>query len=229
MTGKEQPIVIAIDGPSGSGKSTAARSTARALGLVHVDTGAMYRLVTWAMLRRGIRPDDRSAIAAALPQLKLEARVVDGSVQWWMDGCHPEREIRSPEITSAVSPVSAIPEVRAWCVARQREMVRLGGIVMEGRDIGTVVFPETPFKLYLVASTEARAERRQRDLEKLAHRQSVEQVAQALVERDRKDSSRSHSPLKQAPDATVIDTTHNTVEQTAAQVMEALRQKGLPL
>ncbi len=223
----QQPIVIAIDGPSGSGKSTAARSTARTLGFLHVDTGAMYRTATWAILQKGISPEDKSSVIGALPTISLEMRVQNGPVQWWVDGYFPEKEIRSPRVEAAVSVIAAIPEVRAWRVARQRETPRLGNIVMEGRDIGTGVVPKTPHKFFLTASAEVRARRRQQDLEKLKFNQSVDQVAQGILERDRKDSSRTHSPLKMAEGATVIDTSHNTVEQTAEQIMTALRRQGV--
>lgn len=221
-----KPIVIAIDGPSGAGKSTASRNTARRLGFIHVDTGAMYRSVTWAVLNHGVAPDDRAAVTALLPKLSMAMQVHDGSVQWWINGQYPEQEIRSPRTEAAVSAVSAIPEVREWCVARQRESVQLGNVVMEGRDIGTVVFPQTPYKFFLMASPEVRAQRRQKDLEALQHKQSVDQVVQNLIERDRKDSSRAHSPLKKADDARVIDTSHNTVEQTASEILKALREMG---
>jgi cytidylate kinase len=221
------PIVIAVDGPSGAGKSTASRNTARHLGFVHVDTGAMYRTVTWAVLDHGIAPENKGSVVALLPKLQIEARVQNGSVQWWINGRHPEKEIRSPRTEAAVSAVSAIPEVREWCVARQREAVRLGSLVMEGRDIGTVVFPGTPYKFFLTCSPEVRAERRQRDLDALQHKQSVHEVVENLIERDRKDSSRAHSPLKKADDARVIDTSNNTVEQTAQQILAALAQMGV--
>ncbi len=221
------PIVIAVDGPSGSGKSTASRNTAKALGFLHVDTGAMYRTVTWAVLNHGIAPDNKAAILALLGRMKVEMRVKERSVQWVVDGYCPEQEIRSPKTEAAVSAVSAIPEVRTWCVERQRETVRLGNVVMEGRDIGTVVFPQTPYKFYLTASAEARAQRRQRDLAALQHSQSVDQVAQNLIERDRKDSSRAHSPLKMAEGARLIDTSNNTVEQTAGAILASLREMGV--
>ncbi|MSR64278.1 MAG: (d)CMP kinase [Verrucomicrobiae bacterium] len=222
-----QSIIIAIDGPSGSGKSTASRNTARRLGFVHVDTGAMYRAVTWTVLNHGIAPEDKLTVIGLLPKISVEPHVKDGSVQWWIDGTYPEQEIRSPRVEAGVSAVSAIPEVRAWCVAKQREAVNLGNVVMEGRDIGTVVFPDTPHKFFLTASAEVRAQRRQKDLERLQFKQSVDQVAKGLMERDRKDSSRAHSPLKMAEGATVIDTSNNTVEQTAEEIMAALRSHGV--
>lgn len=220
-----KPVIIAIDGPSGSGKSTTARETARRMGFIHVDTGGMYRVVTWAVLKRGIKPDDESAVAAILPSIKFEGRVKDGSVDWWVDGYHPEKEIRSPEVTTAVSPVSAMRSVREWCVARQRETAKLGNLVMEGRDIGTVVFPGTPYKFFLNASAEVRARRRQRDLAALDFKQSVDQVAQSILERDRKDSSRAHSPLRKADDAVEIDTSDQTVERTAAIIVADVRAR----
>src|SRR5688572_14587902 len=116
----QSPIVIAIDGPSGSGKSTTSRATAKALKFLHVDTGAMYRAVTWAVLNRGVSPEDKAAIIALLPKLAIQPKVKDGGVQWWIDGQYPETEIRSPRVEAAVSAVSAIPEVRHWCVERQR-------------------------------------------------------------------------------------------------------------
>jgi cytidylate kinase len=203
--------VIAIDGPAGSGKSTVARGVAERLNLPHLDTGAMYRAVAFEAIRRGVDPEDAPAVAALARQLEIE---VDERVL--VDGTDATVEIRGPEVTRAVSAVAANPEVRRELVLRQREWVeKRGGGVVEGRDIGTVVFPGAELKVYLTASSEARAGRRTQEM--LDH--DYDQVAAEMARRDRIDSTRSASPLAAAGDAVELDTTDLTAEQVIEKVL----------
>ena len=207
--------MIAIDGPSGSGKSTVGRQLAARLGLEYLDTGAMYRGVTFAALRHGVDPADREVIANLARQLKID--VVDGTVT--VDGVDATIEIRGPEVTRAVSSVAANPEVRTELVSRQREWARFrGGGVLEGRDIGTVVFPDAALKVYLTASPEARAERRSKEVTDLDY----ETVAADIARRDALDQGRDNSPLTQAPDAVFVDTTDRSVGDIVAELASKL-------
>ncbi|MCC6435592.1 MAG: (d)CMP kinase [Acidimicrobiales bacterium] len=210
--------VVAIDGPAGSGKSTIARALARALDLRYLDTGAMYRAVTAAVLRAGIAPDDAGAVAelAGRSQLEVAERVT-------IDGVDVTEEIRGPAVTAAVSAVAANAAVRATLVERQRAWVRRhGGGVLEGRDIGTVVFPDAALKVYLTASPDARAARRAAEgtagLDRVA-------VAADLARRDRLDSSREASPLATADDAVMVDTTDMTIDEVVAHVAELWQRR----
>lgn len=204
--------VIAIDGPAGSGKSTVAKAVASRLGLDYLDTGAMYRAVAFAAIRRGIDPDDAERVAELARQIDLE---VGESVK--VDGADATIEIRSPEVTRAVSVVAANPAVRAELVARQREWAsgHDGGVV-EGRDIGTVVFPEADVKVYLTADDTERASRRSKEMLDLQY----DQVAADIARRDHADSTRASSPLSVAPDAVVLDTTGLGVDAVVATVLE---------
>jgi cytidylate kinase len=198
--------VIAIDGPAGSGKSTVARGLARQLGLEYLDTGAMYRAITFAALRRGVDPGD------AEPTAEI-ARTVDLDVSTegvWVDGVDATIEIRGPEVSRAVSLVAGNPAVRAELVRRQREWAnQRGGGVLEGRDIGTVVFPDAELKVYLTARPDVRAERRAAEITELDY----ETVAADMARRDAIDQGRTDSPLRQADDAVEIDTSELTVDQ----------------
>jgi CMP/dCMP kinase len=210
--------VIAIDGPAGSGKSTVARHVAEALGLRYLDTGAMYRSVAFAALRRGIDPTDIEPVAHVAREVDLRLDE-DGTVR--VDGVDATIEIRGPEVTRAVSVVAANPAVRNELRDRQRQWaVRYDGGVVEGRDIGTVVFPEAPLKIYLDAKPHVRAARRSREAVDL----SYESVADDLARRDAYDSAREHAPLRTADDAVVIDTTDRTVDQIVAAVLEQWKQ-----
>lgn len=211
--------VVAIDGPSGAGKSTVARGVAEALGLLVLDTGAMYRAVTLAVLEAGVDPHDASACAAVAEGAHIEA---SGGAR--LDGRDVDTEIRGPEVTAAVSSVSAHPGVREVLVARQRAWVdEHGGGVVEGRDIGTVVFPDAAVKVYLTASDDERARRRQRDEVAAQRDVDVDAVRTALERRDRLDSTRTTSPLQVADDATVVDTTEVTVDDVVAGIVTRFR------
>jgi CMP/dCMP kinase len=209
--------VIAIDGPAGSGKSTVARAVADRLGLAYLDTGAMYRAVTFAALRRGVDPDEEAPVGKLAREFELEMHP-DGSIE--VDGVDASIEIRGPEVTRAVSIVAANREVRAELRRRQRAWAeQAGGGVIEGRDIGTVVFPDATLKVYLDARPEVRAARRSKEVTEL----SYETVAADLARRDALDQGREHAPLREAPDAIIVDTSDLSVEQIVEQILEHLR------
>ena len=213
-----KPLIIAIDGPSGAGKGTVARAIAAALGYRHVDSGAMYRAVAWKAIRENVPLDDEEAVASVADRSRIEttdARVtVDDEVV--------TREIRTPAIDRAAASVARLPRVRAILVARQRALGAGGGIVMEGRDIGTVVFPQADVKIYLDASAQERARRRASDPAHTGVPAAVSEVATLLTERDRLDSTRPASPLYAAPDAVLVDTTGKTIAEVVAEVMKTM-------
>jgi cytidylate kinase len=211
-------LVVAIDGPSGSGKSTVARAVAERLGLRYLDTGAMYRAATWLALHRSVSLDDAAALTdlAETADLQISTEPVPAAVT--ADGTDVTTAIRSDEVTSAVSQVSATPGVRTAMVRRQRQIIGSGGIVVEGRDIGTTVAPEAAVKVFLTADPEERARRRAAETAG-----AVTLTRAALEQRDMKDSSRKASPLTQAGDALVLDSTHLTVDEVVDAVADAAR------
>ena len=208
--------VIAIDGPAGSGKSTVARAVAARLGLAYLDTGAMYRSVAFAALRRGIDPSDAETVGRLAAQVAIE--VADRVT---VDGVDATVEIRGPEVTRAVSAVAANPEVRKEMVRRQREWAdEHDGGVIEGRDIGSVVFPDAALKVYLTASDEERARRRSNEVREMAY----DEVAADIARRDHVDSTREASPLTKAEGAVVIDTSDKTVDEIVEKVLAELER-----
>ncbi len=216
-------LVIAVDGPSGAGKGTVARTAARALGYRHVDTGAMYRAVAWRALDRGVALDALDAVAAVAAAAAFD--LADGVVR--IDGHDVTHAIRTPEMDRAATLVARNPAVRDVLVARQRTLGAGGGVVMEGRDIGTVVFPQADVKIYLDASPEERARRRAADPAHTSSRTSdVAHVAEDLAARDKSDSTRSVAPLIRAADAIYIDTTGLPIADVVEQVLELVRDKA---
>ncbi|MFF4411928.1 (d)CMP kinase [Streptosporangium sp. NPDC001559] len=210
-----------MDGPSGSGKSSASRGVARALGLRYLDTGAMYRAITWWMLQQGVDLSDQEAIAARAlgPVLTLGTDPDAPSVA--VDGADVAAPIRTSEVTAAVSAVSAVPEVRRRLVAEQREIIGEGGIVVEGRDIGTVVAPDAPVKIYLTASADARALRRTAELAGT----TVQAQKAAMARRDNLDSTRKADPLAMAADAVELDTTALNLDEVVAEILRLIKEK----
>jgi cytidylate kinase len=208
-------VLIAIDGPSGAGKGTVARAIAETLQCRHVDTGAMYRAVAWRALDRGVNLDDEAAVAEVARAAALRAE--QGRVV--IDGHDVTRAIRTPDMDAAAARVARLPRVREVLVSRQRDYAAAGDLVMEGRDIGTVVLPEADVKVYLDASADERARRRAGDTAHAANGADVSTIATALTERDHSDRSRTVSPLTQATDATYIDTTGVPIGDVVAQVL----------
>lgn len=213
-------IIIAIDGYSSCGKSTLARDLASALGFAYVDSGAMYRAVTLYFLDHGIPLDDQEAIENALDRIRIEFKNLNGENHTFLNGADVEESIRDMRVSAAVSPVAAVPAVRRALVRQQQALGRSGGIVMDGRDIGTVVFPNADLKIFLIADEEERVRRRRLELLAKGFELSEEEVRRNLTERDHIDSTREDSPLRQAADAVVIDNTHLTRKD---QLEEALR------
>jgi cytidylate kinase len=214
-------MIIAIDGPSGAGKGTVARAVAASLGFRHVDSGAMYRAVGWKALRDGVPLGDEAAVAGVAERAVIE--VLSGRVT--IDRIDVTREIRTPAIDRAAASVARLPAVRAVLVRQQRQMGELGAIVMEGRDIGTVVFPQADVKIYLDASPEERARRRASDPAHTGGPVAVSEVATLLTERDRSDSTRAASPLYAAGDAIVIDTTGRSIEEVVSDVLKIVKSQ----
>jgi CMP/dCMP kinase len=208
-------LVIAIDGPSGAGKGTVARAVANELGYRHIDSGAMYRAVGWQALRHGVPLDDEAAVAGLAEHARIEVK----STHVTIDGIDVTREIRTPEIDRAAAAVARLPRVRSVLVEQQRRMGVDGGIVMEGRDIGTVVFPDADVKLYLDASPEERARRRAADPAHTGVPAAVSDVATLLTQRDEIDRTRAASPLYAAVDALIVDTTGKSADEVVQDVL----------
>lgn len=215
--------VIALDGPSGTGKSTVARGLARRLGFRYLDTGAMYRAVTWAVLREGVDPGDEEAVTDLAARTTITVATDPDHQHVTVDGHPVDREIRSRAVTTAVSPVSAAPGVRALLVAAQRQLIGSGSVVVEGRDIGTVVTPGAPLKIFLTASQDARASRRSRQ-DGTSDRSST---AADLDRRDTYDSSRAHSPLRAAEDAVQVDTTSMGVAEVIQRLVDLAQERAI--
>ena len=219
--------VIAIDGPAASGKSTIAKTLARTLGIPYINTGNMYRAVTVQALGTGLNPDSElsdSQIETLLSGIELDyIPSANGSLELRMNGIFPGDAIRSPEVTTHVSKISAIPAVRDWLVKKQREFASSGQIVMEGRDIGTVVFPQAKNKFFLTASPEVRAKRRLAQDGETFNGATVESVAREIAARDEMDMNRAVSPLRKADDATLIDSSNMTVDEVIAKIVSLLK------
>lgn len=217
---------VAIDGPAGAGKSTLARRAAQSLGFVYVDTGAIYRTVAYAVLSAGLSPDEEAAVAAALPRLHVELNwTPDGVQHMLLDGEDVTPHIRRPEVSDAASRVSALACVRAFLLETQRAVARKHRVIMDGRDIGTVVLPNADVKIYLCASAEVRARRRWLELQQQNRPDSFESVLREMEERDWRDMHRSIAPLKQADDAVVLDTSALTLDESVEAIIQIIRER----
>lgn len=213
-------LVIAIDGPAASGKSTTARLTAKRLGYLFVDTGAMYRAVTLKVLEHGADPSDEPAVSRLARETSIRLVQQGGDLRVILDGRDVSREIRAPEVTRAVSAVSAMKPVRELMVREQRSIGANGGVILEGRDIGTVVFPDADLKIYMVADVQRRAQRRQKDLEQQGRPVVLDELVNEIVQRDKKDAERSISPMRPADDAVVLDTSGLKIEEQVEFIVE---------
>ena len=215
--------VIAIDGPSGAGKSSVSRIVGEKLGYLHVDSGALYRIMTWQCLENGVDTSDPSAIAAFAAKVEVECRPEKGAIAYYVKGEAPGNRIRTPEINAHASPVATVKDVRDRITALLRGMTEHGNLVVEGRDITTAVFPDSPARFYLTASAEARAARRQKEeVEKGIANQSAEDVKASLLARDRIDSSRKYAPLRKADGVMEIDSSNLTLDQVVETVLAAI-------
>jgi len=215
--------VIAIDGPSGAGKSSVSQRVGKELGFLHVDSGALYRIMTWQCLAHQIDTSDPEAVAAFADQVEVVCVPRDGAIAYFVNGQEPGHAIRTPEINRHASPVATVKKVRDRVTAWLRDMTRFGDLIVEGRDITTAVFPDSPARFYLVASPEARAERRRKEeLEKGIADQSAEEVKRSLLARDAIDSTRQHAPLRKADGALEIDSTYRSLDEVVQIVIEAL-------
>jgi cytidylate kinase len=213
QTHSTRQIIIAIDGPSASGKSTTARGVAKKLGFRYIDTGAMYRAITVKVLDHGIAPDDSKAIAELVKDTTVRQEETNKGPRFLLDDIDVTDRIRTSEVDQAIGPVCEVPEVRARMVTLQRQFGKAGGIVLEGRDIGTVVFPEADLKVFLVADIEERAKRRMRQYARRGSAPGIEFFEDTLKSRDYRDSQRQLSPLARAEDARELDTTRLSVEE----------------
>ncbi len=218
MTKEHPHLVIAIDGPAASGKSSVARALARKLRFVYVNTGAMYRAVTWLAVSKNVPVADAGRVQQLLHFTEVTCGVSDGVSTILLDGVDPTPHLVAEEVNANVSAIASIPEVRRLLVAKQRHYASDYDVVMEGRDIGSAVFPETPYKFYIDASPEVRARRR-----------AAQGLQDSIATRDKVDSSRRTSPLVIAEDAHVVDSSHLTVEGVVGEIFGRLKQKGLPL
>ncbi len=217
---------VAIDGPAGAGKSTMARRAAKELNFVYVDTGAIYRTVGFAALRAGVDPQDAAAVAALLPQMRMRLDwTPDGVQNVYLNEEDLTAEIRRPEVSAAASQVSAIPAVRQFLLDTQRDVAKAHSVIMDGRDIGTVVLPDADVKIYLSASAEVRARRRWLELQSAGRTDSYEEVLREMNERDYRDMHRDIAPLACAEDAVRLDTSALTPEESIAAILNIVREK----
>ena len=218
-------IAIAIDGPAGAGKSTMARACAKALGYLYVDTGAIYRTVGYYMRLMGIGPKDKDGIARLIDEVNIEIQYEDGVQHMILNGKDVTDEIRTPEMSMYASGVSAQPCVRAFLLDMQRELARTQNVVMDGRDIGTVVLPDAQVKIFLTADVRVRAERRLAELQAKGEKTSLQKVLAEMQARDKQDSERAAAPLRQAKDAVLLDTSALTPEAAVDAILAIVRGK----
>jgi cytidylate kinase len=222
-----EPLIIAIDGPAGAGKSTVARRLAERMGLDYVDSGATYRAAALRVLESNISPEDEQAVSELIGRTAIEFKTNGSQSQVLLDGQDVSEKIRTPQVTLAAAKVSRLPEVRKKLITLQRSLARGRGIVMEGRDIGTVVFPQAPLKIFLKADPEERARRRLKDEEKRGREATLEQTAYEIGRRDQLDAERKISPLVPAADALEIDSTHLSADEVVERIMKIARERKL--
>lgn len=207
-------IQIAIDGPGGAGKSTVAKAVAAKLGIVYVDTGALYRTIGYYVRQKNIAPDSREGVAACLPEISINIVYQDGAQHVYLNGEDLGDKIRTPEMSMYASAVSAIPEVRAFLLDTQRDIAKKNSVIMDGRDIGTVILPEADVKIFLTATEECRAQRRYKELIARGQNVTLEDVLAEMNQRDTQDSTRECAPTAAADDAILLDNTGMTFEET---------------
>ena len=222
----KQVTIVAVDGPSASGKSTVSRRTAQAVGFIYVDSGALYRGITWKCVKEGIDVKDSQAVTNLLIRMNMELVLRDHAVGYVIDGEDPGQEIRAEPVRERVADIAAQQSVRVYIVEKLRLMTKFGSLVMEGRDIGTVVFPDTPFKYYLDADPEERARRRAAEIKVQEGTEDVGAVLSSLRRRDQKDSSRATAPLQIALGAKIINSTGMTIEQVVNTIVVDLKKAG---
>ncbi|TVY11590.1 (d)CMP kinase [Paenibacillus cremeus] len=211
---------IAIDGPAGAGKSTIARLVAEALGFIYIDTGAMYRAVTWSILQKGLEPDQTAEMIQLANSMDIRLMPGPQGQLVFVDGAEVTGVIRTAEVTGNVSRVSSIAEIRSILVAKQKELAQSKGVVMDGRDIGSHVLPDAEVKIFLTASVRIRAERRFKEIQDVQQGITLERLEQEIAERDRMDEQREASPLVKAPDAVLMDTTQMTIPEVVESILE---------
>ncbi len=212
-------IQIAIDGPGGAGKSTVAKAVAAKLGIVYVDTGALYRTIGYYVRQKNIAPDSREGVAACLPEISINIMYQDGAQHVYLNGEDLGDKIRTPEMSMYASAVSAIPEVRAFLLDTQRDIAKKNSVIMDGRDIGTVILPEADVKIFLTASEECRAQRRYKELIARGQNVTLEDVLAEMNQRDTQDSTRECAPTAAADDAILLDNTGMTFEETVDAIV----------
>jgi cytidylate kinase len=217
--------IIAIDGPAGSGKSTTARLVSKRLGFTYLDTGAFYRALTLKVLEAHVSPENQEAVLRHAEEMRLSIKSDPAGDHFYLDGHEVTAKIRAPHVTNAIAPISANPRVRAIMVKRQREIGNRGGVVIEGRDIGTVVFPNADLKIFMSASLEERTRRRHEELASQGMCKDFDTLRREIEMRDEKDAKRDIAPLRPAEDAILLDTTNMTIEQQVDFIVQALRDK----
>ena len=218
-------IAVAVDGPAGAGKSSISKIVAKKLGYLYIDTGAMYRSVTWAVLHNHIDVNNQKAVEALLPELDLTMEASDDSCKVFIAGQDVTDFIRTPQVNNAVSIVASYKGVRQYVVERQRLMAEAGGVILDGRDIGSVVLPNAELKIYLTASVEARAMRRYLEVKGTVNEQTLEDIKDSVMQRDDMDKNRKESPLIQVEDAVLVDSSEMTFDETVEHILHLVQER----
>lgn len=218
-------IAVAVDGPAGAGKSSISKIVAKKLGYLYIDTGAMYRSVTWAVLHNHIDVNNQKAVEALLPELDLTMEASDDSCKVFIAGQDVTDFIRTPQVNNAVSIVASYKGVRQYLVERQRLMAEAGGVILDGRDIGSVVLPNAELKIYLTASVEARAMRRYLEVKGTVNEQTLEDIKDSVMQRDDMDKNRKESPLIQVEDAVLVDSSEMTFDETVERILHLVQER----